>query len=125
MKCKIIVEQKEYEIILNLIKHIQESENQLNSVISKLKIDLETAQVIDELNFPKNVIRLNSIVDVETPFGMMKAQIVLPKDSNSNQKRISLFTTMGAALFGYSQGDQVVWVFPNGEKNIKICKVSN
>jgi len=30
---------------------------------------------------------------------------------------------MGSALFGYSEGDTVLWDFPNGKQQIKIVEV--
>lgn len=126
MKSKsIVIEKKEYNLIKDLLKNIQESESLFNTCISKLKNELLTAEIVAEEDFPEGVIRLNSIVDIETPFGQMKTQLVLPKDSNSNQKKISLLTPMGSALLGYKEGDEVLWSFPSGEQMIKIIRVSN
>lgn len=121
---RLIVEKNELIVIQDLIRNISESENLMNMCITKLKKEIETALVVEDAHFPEDVIRLNSIVDIETPFGMMKAQLVLPHLSNSTQKRISLLTPMGSALLGYAEGDEVMWNFPNGEKMIKIIKVS-
>ena len=121
---KLIVEKNEFKIISELVKNIDVSENLMNQCIHKLKQELSTAIVIEDEDFPSDVIRLNSIVDVETPFGIMKAQLVLPNMSNTAQKKISLLTPMGSALIGYAEGDEIMWNFPNGEKLIKILKVS-
>lgn len=121
---RIIIEKNELQVINELIKNISDSENLMNVCITKLKEEIKSALVVDESAFPGDVIRLNSIVDIETPFGMMKAQLVLPHLSNSTQKRISLLTPMGSALLGYAEGDELLWHFPNGEKMIKIIKVS-
>lgn len=122
---KIIVEKKEFAVINELIRNIQDSENLNNKCISKLKAELKTAQIVEDADFPSDVIRLNSIVDIETPFGQMKAQLVLPENSNTTQKRISILTPMGSALLGYAVGDELLWDFPNGEKQIKIVQVTH
>lgn len=122
----IVLDQKEFELISDLIHPIQESANLMNSCISRLKEELKTAKVIAEADdFPQDVIRLNSIVDVNTPFGIMKIQLVLPEHSNSEQKRISILTPMGSALIGYAETDKIMWEFPNGIQEVEILKVSH
>ncbi|WP_343606305.1 GreA/GreB family elongation factor [Fluviicola sp.] len=122
----IVLNKKEYELITGLIHPIQESSNLMNSCISRLKQELKTAKVMDETeDFPQDVIRLNSIVDVNTPFGIMKIQLVLPEHSNSEQKRISILTPMGSALIGYAETDKIMWEFPNGVQEVEILKVSH
>lgn len=122
----IVLDKKEYELISELIHPITESANLMNSCISRLKQELKTAKLIDETeSFPEDVIRLNSIVDVNTPFGIMKIQLVLPENSNSEQKRISILTPMGSALIGYAETDRIMWEFPNGVQEVEILKVSH
>lgn len=122
----LILDIREYEIIKELIQPISESANLMNSCISRLKEELKTAKFIaDTEAFPQDVIRLNSIVDVNTPFGVMKIQLVLPEYSNSEQKRISILTPMGSALIGYAETDKIMWEFPNGIQEVEILKVSH
>ncbi|MNU87458.1 Regulator of nucleoside diphosphate kinase [compost metagenome] len=122
----IVLDKKEYELISELIHPISESANLMNSCISRLKQELKTAKLIDETeSFPEDVIRLNSIVDVNTPFGIMKIQLVLPENSNSEQKRISILTPMGSALIGYAETDRIMWEFPNGIQEVEILKVAH
>jgi len=122
---RLIVEKNELKVIQDLIKNIEPSQSLMNTCITKLKEELKTAMVVDQADFPADVVRLNSTVDVETPFGMMKTQLVLPSLSNSAQKRISILTPMGSALLGYAEGDELMWHFPNGEKQIRILKVNH
>ena len=121
----IILSDKELKLINQLIGKISDADNILNNCISKLKSEINTAIIFDDSDFPEDVVRINSIVDVKTPFGEKKIQLVLPKDSNSIQKRISLLTPMGSAIIGYREGAELNWYFPNGEYKIKILKVSN
>lgn len=115
----------EYQLIRDLIAPIAPSENLISKCIMKLKNELVEAKIFKITEIPDSVIRLNSIVDIETPFGELKMQLVLPNNSNSVQKRISILTPMGSALYGYSIGDKVTWYFPNGEKQIKIINVNH
>jgi regulator of nucleoside diphosphate kinase len=120
----IVIEKNEFQVIKELIDPIQDGPNLLNKCIGLLKLEMEKAIIVDNENFPTQTIRINSIVDIQTPYGEMKLQLVLPQDTNSAQKRISLITPMGSALLGYSVGDEVLWQFPTGEQIIKITKVT-
>lgn len=120
----IVLEKKEFQLIKELIAPIKDGPNLLNKCIGRLKTEMEKAIVIENKDFPKHTIRINSIVDIQTPYGEMKLQLVLPQDTNSAQKKISLLTPMGSALLGYSVGDEVFWHFPTGEQIIKITKVT-
>lgn len=115
----------EYQLIKELIQPVKPSENLISKCIMKLKNELTQAEIFTRSEIPNSVVRLNSIVDIETPFGELKMQLVLPTNSNSKQKRISILTPMGSALFGYSTGDKVIWYFPNGEQQIKIINVNH
>lgn len=123
-KSHITVAESEYRIIINLIDHIGPSVNLLNSCITRLKEELQSAQILPDQEMPQEVIRLNSIIDIETPFGQVKVQLVLPDASNSTQKRISILTPMGSALLGYAKGDKIVWDFPTGTETLYILNVS-
>lgn len=115
----------EYHIISELIEPMQPSDNLISKCLMKLKNELAEAEQFKISTIPATVVRLNSIVDIETPFGELKMQLVLPDNSNSVQKRISILTPMGSALYGYSIGDEVIWYFPNGEQQIKIINVNH
>jgi len=120
----IILEKREFQIIKELIAPIVDSPNLLNKCITRLKREMDKAIVLDENDFPAETIRMNSIVDIQTPYGDMKLQLVFPEHTNSAQKKISLLTPMGSGLIGYSVGDEILWHFPQGEQIIKIIKVT-
>lgn len=120
---KLIVEEKEYAKINEMINHVSPSENLFNSCIQRLKTELKTADIRKELDLPLDVVRIDSLMDVETPMGEIRMQLVLPENANSQSKRISILTPMGSALFGYAEGDEVLWSFPDGEKIITIKRI--
>ncbi len=113
----------EFRLIQELLQPVQPSDNLISICIQKLKSELVNAKIFNISEISNTVVRLNSIVDIDTPFGELKMQLVLPNNSNSIQKRISILTPMGSALYGYSIGDKVTWNFPNGEKQIEIINV--
>lgn len=90
----------------------------------KLRTELQVAELIEDKDMPADVIRMNSFIDIGTPMGEKKAyQLVIPEEGNFQSKKISILSPIGTALIGYQEGDTVTWIFPNGEKEIKILKV--
>lgn len=104
---------------------IEESNQNMTKDVLELKKLILSIEVVEDTMFPMNVVKLNSTIDLETPFGAMKTQIVLPESSNSRQKRISIFTPMGYTIIGNKIGDRINLQFPNGEQEITITSVMN
>jgi regulator of nucleoside diphosphate kinase len=122
---KIIVEKKEFGTLRRLMI---ESEPKTDGIyatsVAKLSEEFQHAETRENLKMPEDVVRLNSIVTVSTPMEREKTfQIVLPGLSNIAHNKLSILAPMGLALFGYAQGDEVMWQFPSGINNIKIIKV--
>lgn len=119
------IEKKEYELlkrILSMSKYHKDPSYRAS--ISKLKEELETAKVLSEKDIPDDVIRFDSFVTIQTPFGPEKKyQLVTPEKSNVAESKISILAPMGSALIGYAKGDEILWQFPSGPNNIKIVDV--
>jgi regulator of nucleoside diphosphate kinase len=121
---KLIVAQSEVDIIRELMSKVHSKDLVHDSCYSKLRAELTQAKVMPDEDMPADLVRLGSFVDVDTPFGLMAGyQLVLPKESDPKQKKLSILTPMGSALIGYAVGDEVQWSFPAGEKTITIKKV--
>jgi len=106
-----------------ILQTINESNQSLTKEVLELKEIIQSAQIIEDSKFPMNVVRLNSTIDLETPFGAMKTQIVLPESSNSSLKRISIFTPMAYSIIGNKIGDKINIQFPNGTQEVSISNV--
>lgn len=122
----LVFEEKEYEQISDLLHRVEATDPVLESCYNKLKLELKTASVRNSADMPADVIRLGSVLTIETPIGMKEGySIVLPNHSNPAQMRLSILTPMGSALIGYAQGDKVDWYFPSGPTVIEVLKVEN
>ncbi len=121
----LMLEKREYvylKRILNISGYTGDFETQKS--LKKLLEELKTAQIVDNEELPKDIIRLNSKVSVESENGWSKTiQIVIPSDRDLKNDKISVLTPMGAALIGYSQGDAIIWDFPKGLQQLKIVAV--
>jgi len=126
MKYKnLIIEKREYvylKRILNISGYTGDFETQKS--LKRLLDELKTAQIVDNDELPKDVIRLNSKVSIEAENGWKKTlQIVIPSDRDLKNDKISVLTPMGAALIGYSQNDAITWEFSKGEQKLTIVAV--
>ncbi|AOW17637.1 transcription elongation factor GreAB [Polaribacter vadi] len=122
----IILEKKEYvylKRLLNLNTYANNSNTQ--SSIQRLIEELKTAQIVDDINMPEDVIRFNSNVKVIAENGWENTlKIVVPSEKNVKEHKISVLSPIGIALFGYSENDELVWDFPGGQRKIKIVAVN-
>ncbi len=121
----LILEKKEYVYIkrlLNISGYIGDHEIQKSLV--KFSEELKTAHIVGEEDMPKDVIRLNSKVTIESDMGWKKTlQVVTPTEKDVRQNKISVLTPMGVALMGYSNNDTIEWDFPGGNYKLKIIEV--
>lgn len=122
---ELIIEKKEYEFlkqIMSLAKY--NNDNTYKASIHKLHQELQNAKIVSRNKMPEDVIRLNSLVTIETPLSMERTyRIVTPEKGDIRNNKLSVLSPMGLALFGYAQGDNITWTFPLGESYINIKEV--
>ncbi len=121
----LILEKKEYvylKRILNISGYAEDFQTQKS--LQRLSDELKNAQIVDEADIPEDVIRFNSKIMVYSENGWEKTiQLVIPSEKDNKEDKISILTSMGAALIGYSEGDVIEWDFPSGRQQIKIVTV--
>ncbi len=121
----LVIEKKEYVLLkrlMNLSGYYRD--NTLRSSVKKLVGEMETAQILDDAEMPKDVIRFNTMVTIVSEAGWHKKfKLVLPSNSDVKNNHISILTPMGAAVIGYAEGDSLVWEFPSGNQQLHIEKV--
>src|SRR5690554_2239616 len=120
------ISEKEFEVLAGLAKH----HNTVDPVGIKCKLklsqELETANVVKEEDMPDDVVRMNSIIDVMTPFGRKaNLRLVLPGKADFQKGRLSIMSSIGTAVIGHRLGDKVLWHFPKGDELITIESLDN
>ncbi|MCB9360590.1 MAG: GreA/GreB family elongation factor [Flavobacteriales bacterium] len=122
----IIVTKKEHELFKRLIETSHTVDPIEKKSHRKLYEELKTATIVNEKELPKKVVRLNSIVTIQTSFGRKDGmQLVLPSEGDLSKRKLSIMSPMGSALLGYIEGDKVPWILPMGTEDILIEKVIN
>lgn len=88
-----------------------------------LEEEISDAEVVDGDTPPENTVGLNTIVEILDLDKNTKStiQLVLPKEANADDGKISILTPMGMAVIGLQVGQKYQWPMPNG--NIKNFEV--
>lgn len=97
------------------------NQKEANALLKKLNL----SQLIESYYVPPNLVRMNSIVRVKflNHNHEVEIQIVYPKDVDSNNNKVSIFSPIAAALIGFKTGDEIEWVVPAGITKMKIMEV--
>ncbi|AEL26674.1 GreA/GreB family elongation factor [Cyclobacterium marinum] len=122
---KPIVKESDYRTIKNIINNL--SPSQKTREVGQLMDELNLAKKVPDTKIAKNIIQLNSYFEVELgqPSQTIKMKMVIPKDANLAENKISVFSPLSVALIGFREGASVDWVLPGGLRKIKILKVTN
>lgn len=104
-------------------------QGKLYSKIAEIKVLVENAEVIDDLeqDVPKDTVTLGSVVrvrDIEDDFEETY-EIVGSQEANPRAGRISDDSPVGQGLHGHRAGDTVVINAPVGELKFEILSVEN
>ncbi|MEO6135714.1 MAG: GreA/GreB family elongation factor [Ginsengibacter sp.] len=124
---QVILTKKDHAILNEYVKNLHGMQVNEKENFRKLSIELGKAQLLEEDNFPGDIVRIDSTVvinDVETKRDM-KITIVLPPLADIKQRKISVLAPIGTALIGFRKGQEVSWEVPAGRKTFKITDVDN
>jgi regulator of nucleoside diphosphate kinase len=123
----VILLKKDFEILNGYVKNLQGMQVNEKENVSKLYGELQKAQVVEEIDFPSDVVRLDSTVvikDLQTKRDMT-ITIVLPQKADIKQRKVSVLAPIGTALIGFRKGQKVSWEVPSGKKDFMIMEVKN
>jgi regulator of nucleoside diphosphate kinase len=103
------------ESALNLFRHDR-------PYLDALKQELEAAKVVENEDIPRDLVTLNSrinIRDLDTGKQMV-CSVVFPKDSNVSDDRLSVLAPIGTAVLGRRVGDIFECRVPAGVRRLKL-----
>ena len=81
-----------------------------------LAAELENAEIVAAGRVPPDVVTMNSRVSFEdaTTGESREITIVFPQDADVPQGKVSVLAPVGTALLGLTEGESIVWPFPDG-----------
>jgi transcription elongation GreA/GreB family factor len=87
---------------------------------------MEQAELLAEPDFPWEVIRLNSKVIIRDKVARLNYTytVVMPEHADHRKCKVSLFSPIGSALFGFRRGEDTYWQTANGRRYFTIMAVS-
>lgn len=123
----VILTKTDYEILNSYVKNLHGMQVNERENFSKLSGELKKAEIVEDDNFPADIVRLGSTVIIKDLLANrdMTVTIVLPQLADIKQKKVSVLAPIGTALIGFKKGQTVSWNVPAGKKDFKIMNVIN
>ncbi len=124
---QLVLRRNDYELLISYVNGgwAKTSSDYRNAEI--LKSELKKANVVSSIDFPPDVVGLNSVVTIKTADSneVMQLEIVLPEKANFKEKKISIMAPLATAVLGFRKGQQIKWLVPGGLKTFTILEVIN
>ncbi|MBN1987088.1 MAG: nucleoside diphosphate kinase regulator [Prolixibacteraceae bacterium] len=122
---KLIVNQLDYARIKKCINDAKQFKSISNAEAEKLMFELNSAQIVEPMAIPSNVVTMNSIVKLSflNNKKQVQFQIVYPEQANVRENKISIFSPIATALIGYKVKDEIEWIVPAGLTKIRIDEI--
>lgn len=124
MNRPIIITQSDARQLRALLERKNAIETTLPESVSRLKNELQRAEIVPDSELPADVIALNSTVELDdlTNRELLTFTLVQPEQADFSEGRISILAPIGMALLGYRVGDKIEWPIPDGVTRVRIRK---
>jgi regulator of nucleoside diphosphate kinase len=124
---QLVLRKDDYEILISYLNNRYGRAAFDRKNAEELKHELKKAKLVNEADFPSDVVRLNSKVKIKTEKidEIMELMIVTPDKADIKKRKISIMAPLGTALIGFRQGQKVKWQVPSGKKTFTIMEVIN
>lgn len=114
------------ERLLDMIETKLEFGSKRNhAYLNKLKVELSKAVIVASEDIPDDLITMNSSIKLKdiTHDEELVYTLVYPDKADLLTNMISILSPIGTALIGYSKGDMIDWVVPDGIIQLEVTEV--
>lgn len=121
---KLVLAKEDFDLLSNYLKNNKAvATDEKNSRMIRL---IETAQLVEDADFPWEIVRLNSKVIIRDKIARLNYTyiVVMPNQADHKQCKVSAFSIIGSALLGNSRGNDIFWNTPKGKRHFTIMAVS-
>lgn len=128
LKRKLILLKSDYELLLTYTFSKLNPMSGDNRNAEQLYEELKQAEIHENAqDLPADVVRVNSIVEVEEleTQRLQQFKIVVPARASQAAGSLSVFAPLSIALMGYRCGQHVSWQMASGKKKFVIKNVVN
>jgi len=121
---KLIMVKQDYNHLTEYLRKNRPSMNDEN--IASLVSKIEEAEVLEEDDLPWDIVCLKTRVTIRDKAARLDYTytVVLPGQADHRRCKVSVFSPIGSALFGYKRGDEIYWQTTNGKRYFTIVSVS-
>lgn len=114
----------DYQRITGLIEFAS-LKNKSPEIADRLLKELKVAKRFPQNGISGNIVTMNSRVLLKELTSGRETEITItyPQDSDSREKKVSVFSPIGVALLGCREGDITSWRVPGGIGRFKVEKV--
>ncbi len=127
IKNNLVIREDDYSLLITYLNNARRQPTFDRRNVDELTSELEKATLVNKIDFPGDVIGLNSKVRIkaEGKSEEMEFVLVTPEMANITEKKISIMAPIGTTLIGFRQGQKVKWKMSAGNKTITIVEVNN
>ena len=121
---KLIMAKQDYHFLCNYMRTNKTPGHVHNS--ASLLSNIQNAEVLEDEAFPWEIVRLHSKVIIRDKIARLNYTytIVLPDEADHQKCKVSIFSPIGSALFGYKRGDDIYWQTQKGKRYFTIMAIS-
>jgi regulator of nucleoside diphosphate kinase len=124
---ELIVSKNDHALLMNYLRtNTPELEYDRTRTVQLIE-EFGKARVINNTDFPSDVVRLNSNVVIRNTLARQnyKYTIVLPGNVDFRSEKVSVLGTIGFSLLGSRKGDTITIASPKGKRHFTILEVTN
>ncbi|MBU0929012.1 MAG: GreA/GreB family elongation factor [Spirochaetes bacterium] len=116
----------DYKKLSGVVAAMKAKRRSLELHMRRLDNELETADVVDEIDLPDDVVSIGStasIIDLGTG-ERFSFRLVFPAELDGTAATASVFSPLGVAVIGERAGSTVSCMAPSGEKRFAVESVA-
>lgn len=120
---RIFITEIDRERLKKLLGEINHYEGINEKAVEDLEKELERAVIVKPQQLPQDVVTMNTRALLSLNGEDMEISLVYPEEADWLEQKLSIFSPVGTAILGYSEGDIIQWEVPSGVTEIHIRKI--
>jgi regulator of nucleoside diphosphate kinase len=125
MENRIVVTVKDYQRLMALTEFAA-LKVRMPYIANRLLENLSAARLMPQANIDSGIVTMNSRVRLKDLATQRELELTVtyPQDAEPAERRVSVFSEIGLALFGRKEKEVVSWRVPGGAGSFEIAKVT-
>ncbi|NLT95532.1 MAG: nucleoside diphosphate kinase regulator [Clostridia bacterium] len=120
---RIYITKTDMERIKKFLESNLHREKVPDKFIRDLENEINRATIVESKHISSDIVTMNSRVLLHLEGDEKEVSLVYPQDADQNKNNLSVFSPIGTAILGYSEGSVIEWEVPSGIMKIHIKKI--